>query len=98
MSRGTSRQVKRSFVTETYSGTYSETIILFILWIFDTRREFIIQEYIPEFKAMNNEYLLDSQQLEEDENVTYRRKINPVNKKIGIKNMTRQIVEMKFIL
>ena len=69
-----------------------------MLWLFDTRREFIVQDYIPEFKDMNNEYLLDSQQCEEDENVTYRRKINPVNKKIGIKNMTRQIVEMKFIL
>ena len=98
MSQGTSRQVKRSFVTETYSGTYSETIILFTMWIFDTRRGFIIQDYIPEFKAMNNEYLLDSQQLEEDKNLTYRRKINPVNKKIGIKNMMRQIVEMKFSL
>ena len=93
MNQGTSRQVKRSFVTETTSGTYSETIILFMMWIFDTRREFIVQEYIPEFKAMNNEYLLDLQQCEEDENVTYRRKINPVNEKIGIKNIMRQIFD-----
>ena len=48
---------------------------------------------IPEFKDMNNEYLLDFQQREEDENVTYRRKINPVNEKIIIKNMMRQIVD-----
>ena len=42
---------------------------------------------------MNNEDLLDSQQREEDENVTYRRKINPINEKIGIKNIMRQIVD-----
>ena len=87
MSRGTSRKVKRSFVAETTSVTYIENIIIFVLWLFDTRREFLVQEYIPEFKAMNNEDLLDFQQRKEDEIVTNRRKINPINEKTGIKNM-----------
>ena len=38
VSRGTSRQVKRSFFAETSSGTYIERIIIFVLWLFDTRR------------------------------------------------------------
>ena len=59
VSRGTSRQVERSFVVPTTSGTYSENIILFMLWLFDTIKESLIQEYIPEFKAINHEYCFD---------------------------------------
>ena len=64
-----------------------------MMWIFDTRREFIVQEYIPEFKATKNENLLDFQQLEEDENMTYRRKINPINENIFNKNIMIKIVD-----
>ena len=39
-----------------------------MMWVFDTRREFLVQDYIPEFEAMNHEDLLDFQQCEEDEN------------------------------
>ena len=49
------------------SITYSEKIILFVLWLFDTRREFPVQEYIPEFEAINRQDLLDFQWREEDE-------------------------------
>ena len=59
--RGTYRQPKIIFVELTTSGTYSDKIVLFVLWIFDTRREFLLQEYIPEFKAMNRKNLLDFQ-------------------------------------
>ena len=45
-----------------------------MLWLFDKRREFLVQEYIPEFGAMNHEDLLDFERREEDENVTNRRK------------------------
>ena len=64
-----------------------------MLWLFDKRREFIFQGYIPEFEAMNHEDLLDFQRHEEDENVTNRRKIDKINKRIGIKNQTRQLVD-----
>ena len=40
-----------------------------MLWLFDTRREFLIQEYIPEFEAMNHEDFLEFQLCEEDDNV-----------------------------
>ena len=92
--RGTSRQVKISFVASTTSGTYCENIILFVLWIFDTRREFLVQEYITEFEAMSHEDLLDFQRREEDENVTNRRKRNPINERIGIRKLTRQLVDV----
>ena len=59
--RGNSIQVKRSFVALTTSGTYSYNIIIFMMWIFDTRSEFLVREYIPGFKAMNHEDLLDFQ-------------------------------------
>ena len=49
-------------------------ISIFMLCLFDTRREFLIQEYIPEFEAMNHEDLLGFQQHEEDENVTKQKK------------------------
>ena len=93
MSRGTSRKVERSFVALTTSGTYSEKIVLFVLWIFDKRREFLVQEYIPEFEAMNHEDLLDFQRHEEDENVTNRRNRNQINERTGIKNLIRQLVD-----
>ena len=56
--RKNSRQVKKIFSASTTSGTYSDKIILFILWIFVARREFLIQEYITEFGAMNHEDFL----------------------------------------
>ena len=77
----------------TTSGTYSDNAILFVLWIFDTRREFLIREYIPEFEAMNHKDYLDFQGLEEDENVNNRRKINQIKLITGIQNMVRQIVD-----
>ena len=46
---GTSRQFKRKFVASNNSGTYRDKIIIFMLWLFDTRREFLVQDYIPEF-------------------------------------------------
>ena len=55
---------QKIFVASTTSGTYSENIILFVLWLFDTRREFLVQEYIPEFKIINREDLLDFQRRE----------------------------------
>ena len=90
---GNSRQVERRFDTSSNSGTYSDNIVLFVLWLFDTRRGFLFQEYIPEFKAMNHEDLLDFQRREEDENVTNRRKINQIYEITGIQNMMRQIVD-----
>ena len=92
-SRGTSSQVKRIFVASTTSGTYCDKIILFMLCLFVTRREFLVQEYIPEFEAMNHEDLLDFQRREEDANVTNRRKINPINDRTGIQNLMRRIVD-----
>ena len=74
-------------------GTYSDKIILFMLWLFDTRREFLIQECIPEFKATNHEDLLEFQRHEEDKNVTKRRKRNTINEISGIRNLTRQLVD-----
>ena len=64
-----------------------------MLWLFDKRREFLVQEYIPEFGAMNHEDLLDFQRSEEDENVTNRRKINPINERKGIRKLMRQLVD-----
>ena len=61
MIQGNPKQVERSFAASTTSGTLSDKIVIFMLWIFDTRREFIVQEYIPEFEAMNHEYLIDFQ-------------------------------------
>ena len=89
--RGTSRQVKIIFVVATTSATYSDKIIIFVLCLFDTRRGFLVHKYIPEFKTMNHEDLLDFQHHEEDENMTNRRKINKINKRTGIKNLMRQI-------
>ena len=63
-----------------------------MLWIFDTRREFLVQEYIPELEAMSHEELLDFQRREEGENVTNRRKRNPINKITCIQKLMRQIV------
>ena len=65
--KGETRNLQASqkiFVASTTSGTYSENIILFVLWLFDTRREFLVQEYIPEFKTINHEDLLDFQRRE----------------------------------
>ena len=56
-------------------------------------REFIVQEYIPEFEAMNHEDFLEFQQREEDENVTNRRNINPINERTGIQNLMMQLVD-----
>ena len=55
-----------------------------MLWLFDTRREFLVQEYIPEFEAMNNEDLLEFKQHKEDESVTKIRKNNSINERTGI--------------
>ena len=84
MRRGTYRQVEQIFVLCTTSVTYSEKIILFMIWMFDKRREFLVQEYIPEFEAMNHEDLLGFQQHKEDEHVTNIRKINQINQRTGI--------------
>ena len=81
------------FVVFTTSGTYSDKIILFIMWLFDARREFFIQEYIPEFGAMNHEDFLGFQRLEEDENVTNRRTISLINERTVIRNIMRQLVD-----
>ena len=43
-----------------------------MLWLFDIKGEFLVQEYIPEFDAMNHENLLEFQRREDDENVTNR--------------------------
>ena len=83
-SRGDSRQVERRFFVLTTFGIYSDKIILFVLWIFDTRRGFLVQEYIPVFEAMNHEDLLEFQQSDEDENFTKRRKRNIINERTGI--------------
>ena len=79
----------------TTSGTYSDKIILFVLWVFDTKRESLVQEYILEFGAVNHEDLLDFQPREADENVTNRRKRNPINKRTGIRKLMRQLVDVK---
>ena len=93
MIRGPSRQVERSFATSTTYGTYSDKIILFMLWLFDTRRKILVQEYITEFEAMNHEDLIDFQRHEEDENLTSRRKRNPINERTGIQMIMRQLVD-----
>ena len=90
--RGNSRQVGRSFVALDTYRTYSDNIIISVLWLFDTRRGFLVQEYIPEFEAINHEDLLGFQRREEGENFTNRRKINQINKRIEIQNLLRQIV------
>ena len=82
--RVTYRQVERSFVASITYGTYSDKIILFVLWLFDTRREFLIQECIPEFKATNHEDLLEFQRREEDKNGTNRRNKNLINERTVI--------------
>ena len=92
MVQGTSEQVERIFVASTTSGTYSDKIILLIMWLFDTSREFLNQEYIHEFEAMNHEDLLGLQLREKDENMTNRRKRNPINDITGIQNLKRQLV------
>ena len=66
---------------------------MFMLWIFNKRREFLIQEYIPEFEAMNREDLLDFQRYEDNENVTNRRKRNHINDRTGIQKLTSQLVD-----
>ena len=72
--RVTYRKVKRSFVASTTSGTYSDKIILFMLWLFDTRKGFIFHKYIPEFESMNHEDLFYFQRREEGDSVTNRAK------------------------
>ena len=84
---------KKRFVTSNTSGTYNDKIIILMMWIFDTRREFIVQDYRTELEAMNHEDLPDFQRREEYENVTNRRKRNPSNKRTGIQKMTRQLVD-----
>ena len=85
--RGTSRKVEKRFVAPTTYGTYSENIFLVMLCLFDTRREFLVQEYIPKFEAMNHEDLLDFQRREEDENMTSRGKRHKNNERTVIQNM-----------
>ena len=92
VSQGTSRQVERRFVALATSRIYSDKIIVSVLCLFDTRRGFLVQEYIPEFEAINHEDLLGFQRREEGENFTNRRKINQINKRIEIQNMLRQKV------
>ena len=70
--RVTYRQVERSFVASITYGTYSDKIILFVLWLFDTRRGFIFHKYIPEFESMNHEDLLYFQRCEEGDILTNR--------------------------
>ena len=55
-----------------------------MVWLFGTRREFLFQEYIPDFGAMNHEDILGFQQREENEDATNRIKINPINERTGI--------------
>ena len=84
---------KEAFFALTTAGIYCDKIIIFVLWLFDTRRVFIVQEYIPEFEAMNHKDLLDFQRHEGDKNVTNRRKRNPINERTVIQKMTRQLVD-----
>ena len=91
--RGSSRKFERSFLASTTSGTYRDEIIIFMLWLFDIRGGFLVQEYVPEFEATKHEYLLDFQQREEDGNLTNRRKRNPINKRTGVRKLRRQIVD-----
>ena len=93
MIQGNSRQLKRSFVASTTSGTLSDKIVIFVLWLFDTRREFIVQDYIPEFEAMNPEDLIDFQRREEVENLIKGINRNQINERKGIQNMMGQIVD-----
>ena len=88
MSPGTSRKVEKRFIPWIIYETYSDKIIISMMWIFDTRREFLVQEYIPEFGAMNHEVLLGFQRREEDENSTNRRKINPIDEIRCIRKIT----------
>ena len=91
--RGSSRKSERSFLASTTSGIYRDEIIIFMLWLFDIRGGFLVQEYVPEFEATKHEYLLDFQQREEDGNLTNRRKRNLINKRTGVRKLTRQIVD-----
>ena len=50
-----------------------------MLWLFDTRKEILVQEYILEFEAMNHEDLLEFKRRKEDENMTNIRKIKLIN-------------------
>ena len=93
MSQGTSKQVERNFVTSATSGTYSDNIIIFMQWLFDTRSQFLVQYYIPEFKAMNHKDLLVFKRREEDEILTNRINRNPINEITGIQKLRRQIVD-----
>ena len=68
-------------------------IFIFMLWVFDTRKEIIVQEYIPESEAMNHEDLLDFQQREEDETFMSIRNINHINESTGIQNLMSQLVD-----
>ena len=74
MIQGNSRQVEIIFIALTNSGTYSNNIIIFIMWLFNKRSAFLVQESIPEIEAMNREDLLYFQRREEDENMTNRGK------------------------
>ena len=65
-----------------------------MLCLFDTRRKFLVQKYIPESESMNHEDLLEFQQREENENVIIRRNRDPTNEKIGIQNLTRKLVDV----
>ena len=78
------RKVERRFFALTTYGTYTENIILFMLWIFDTRRGFIVHEYLFGFKAMHHEDSLEFKRHEEDKNVINIRKSKPINYRTGI--------------
>ena len=91
--RETSSQVEGIFVSPTTSGTYSDIFIRFKIWIFDTRGGVLVQSYIPELEAMNNEDLLDFYRHKEDENFTNKRKGKTINDRTGIRNLMRQIVD-----
>ena len=71
--------MERRFVALATSRIYSDKIIVSVLCLFDTRRGFLVQEYIPVFEAMNHEDLLEFQQSDEDENFTKRRKRDIIN-------------------
>ena len=64
-----------------------------MLWLFDTRSKFLIQEYIPELEAMNHEDLLKFQRREEDENMTNRINRNQINEITEIQKLMRKIVD-----
>ena len=64
-----------------------------MLYLFDKRRELLVQEYIPEFRAMNHEDIIEFQRHEGDENVTNKRKRNLTNERTGIRKLMKQLVD-----